>query len=401
MSKEKILILSQLGWPPEFGARILSLSKITKYLPKHGIFPVIVAPPPHSKSMKDEELCKDILKYGGTVEYVGRQIPPYWNRSRISKGLKIFFIPDLRFYYTAYLKNVLKIIEKYNMCYISTSTPPSGLIIGYMIKKRIRDKIKWIADFADPWTLNHFYFAPTPLHRRFDENLERKVVENADALTFASEFQMKNYVEKYPFIKNKVYWRPNGYDEEDFEGIEPFKFDKFTFLHMGSIYREFDLSFLKIFKKLEEKYNFQLLFVGNIAPKKLEEIKSKKMKSVKILGRLTHKETIRYLLSADALIFNMKYDYTDVLPSRLPEYLRAKKPILAFTSHNSFVSHIISKCNSGFIIEKSEFDKGYKIVETLIKHDIKINPNEKEIENFNWKNISGKLARIMEGLKNA
>ena len=393
----KLLILSQLGWPPEFNAQILRLSKIAKNLPTYGVDPIVFSPTPHSKSAKDHELYDDTSMHGVKIYYVGRQLRPSLNRSHLAKAFKIFFVPDLKTYFLFYLNSILHLIEKEDIKYILTSTPPSGLILGYFIKRRLREKIRWIADFADPWTLNHFYFSPSPIHKKFEGNLERKIMLNADAITFASEFQMKKYLEKYPFIEGKAYWLPNGYDEEDFEGITPIKFDKFTFLHMGTIYRQFALSFLDIFAKLEKKYDFQLLFIGNIAPTKLEEIKSKNLKSIKILGPQLHKKVIQYLLSADALIFNLEYDFINVLPSRLPEYLRAKTPILAFISHRSLSAKIISSCKIGYIIDKPNLEKGYKIAESLIKGDLKISPNDNEIEKFSWEKISSELAVLIRG----
>ncbi len=402
MNSKKMLLISQLGWPPEFRAQILRLSKIAKYLPLYGVEPIVIAPPPHPKSLRDEELYMDVSKYGVKVYYIGKQLHPSLNKAHLAKAFKIFLLPDLKGYMLLYLKDILRLIERLNIRYLLTSTPPSGLILGYLIKKRLRDKIKWMVDFADPWTQNHLYFSPSLLHKKFEESMEKKIVETADKLTFASKYQMKRYFQKYPELnlQHKSFWLPNGYDEEDFEKVTPIKLEKFTFLHMGTVYRQFDLSFLTLFKKFENAgYDFQLLFIGSIAPSQKEKIEKMKLKSVKILGRRQHKDIIQYLISADVLVFNMKYDYWDVFPSRLPEYLRSGVPILAFVARDSMVAEVINETKSGWVFEKYEYNKAEEIALKMMQSKVYLERNWSEIMKYDWKNIAKSLVEHMEESK--
>ncbi len=397
MSGEKILILSQLGWPPEFNAQILRLSKISKYLAKYGLQPIIISPPQSKHSLKDYDLYKDIRKYVHNTYYIGRQTPSILNRPRVRNLLKIFFIPDSKFYYITYLNDIIRIIKRFKIKAIFTSTPPSGLILGYIIKKRLLNKIIWIADFADPWTFYNLYFAPTYFHKYFDVSFEKKILKTSDYISFSSRNILEKYANKYDFIYDKSFWLPNGYDEDDFAGLTPINHNKFTFVYSGTIYPHFDISFLNSFKKLEKKYDFQILFIGKMSQRALDRIASKRMDSIKILGFLKHRDNLKYMISADSLLFGLSYEFNDILPSRLPEYLRSNNIILAYTNPDSCAGRIIKDTGSGIIISKKDI-LNVNIIEDVLNNSLHIEPDNIKIKYFSWDEISKKLINVVGGM---
>ena len=74
---------------------------------------------------------------------------------------------------------------------ILTSYPyPTPHIAGFLLKRKFKDKIIWISDYRDLWTLNHNY-SFNIIRRFFDKILEKYITVNADIITTVSRHYLK------------------------------------------------------------------------------------------------------------------------------------------------------------------------------------------------------------------
>ena len=129
-----------------------------------------------------------------------------------------YFIPDARKYW---IKPSVKYLQKYlsenKIDAIITTGPPHSLhLIGLELKKKT--KVKWIADFRDPWT-EIDYFHQLPLTKRAikrHHKFEKEVLANADGSIVIGKTMKDNYKE---FSKN-IYVVTNGYDSDNKDGKE-------------------------------------------------------------------------------------------------------------------------------------------------------------------------------------
>jgi glycosyltransferase involved in cell wall biosynthesis len=95
----------------------------------------------------------------------------------------------------------------------STSAPISGHIIAARIAAKTG--LPWVADFRDPWIGNAFAPPAGGLTAWRQRRLERKIVEQADLLVFATDGLLEAYAARYPQAAAKMRVIPNGYDRAD------------------------------------------------------------------------------------------------------------------------------------------------------------------------------------------
>jgi plasmid maintenance system killer protein len=126
-----------------------------------------------------------------------------------------------------------KIINSEAINIVFTSSPPHSLqLIGLRLKKYL--KIKWVADFRDPW-VDAFWEAGekrTFYSQNVIDNQERKVFLNADKVITVSPTLQKRF--EYKFSR-KIEFIANGYDEDDIAKIEIKKSEKIVLRYFGSI----------------------------------------------------------------------------------------------------------------------------------------------------------------------
>lgn len=91
----------------------------------------------------------------------------------------------------------------------------------------------WIADFADPWTLDASR-QQIGVRRRFEDWLEGLILRRANRITFVTERTARDYVTRYPFLTAKVDVVRMGFDRDD-ERVEPMRFDRPTIFYGGAL----------------------------------------------------------------------------------------------------------------------------------------------------------------------
>ncbi|NOS99663.1 MAG: glycosyltransferase [Phycisphaerales bacterium] len=100
----------------------------------------------------------------------------------------------------------------------STYSPASNHLLAWRLKRATG--IPWVADFRDLWTQDCWYpFAGGPRWRvAIDRYLERRFLEDADALVCTTPDQTRILAERVPHLHRKFTTIPNGVDFADFPG---------------------------------------------------------------------------------------------------------------------------------------------------------------------------------------
>jgi len=177
---QKVLIITYY-WPPSGGAGVQRWVKLSKYLSRIEIEPIVLTVDERyaSYTQIDESLLKDIpedIKVYKTKSFepirlysrfVGMKNVPtagFSNVDRSKKSLKLLswlrsnlFIPDPRKGWNKYAFSMAeKIIKEENIRTVITTSPPNSTqLIGLRLRREWG--IKWIADFRDPWTDIYYY----------------------------------------------------------------------------------------------------------------------------------------------------------------------------------------------------------------------------------------------------
>ena len=130
-----------------------------------------------------------------------------------------------------------KIIKKNNIKIVFTSCPPySSHIVGLILKNIL--KIKWIADYRDPWTtpFNKYLYPTSKASLRIEKYIENMVIRKADMVTSTTENFNKKLNKTFGNNKNnKFNYIPNGFNKEVYKKSIR-KYDIFTVTYAGTFY---------------------------------------------------------------------------------------------------------------------------------------------------------------------
>jgi glycosyltransferase involved in cell wall biosynthesis len=216
----------------------------------------------------------------------------------------------------------------------STSPPDSSHLAARSIARRFG--IPWIADFRDPWISLYYTGTPSPLHERWHRHLERNVMK-ADRLLVTTEWHRLELLRRYP--EASVEKVPNGYDEDDFEGLENERRgrDLFKILHTGMLtlgrtaepFLKGLLRFLEL--RPHARDHLAVSFIGSRESRNEDCARRLGLQDlVDFEDNIPHSECVRRERRSHVLLL-LKHDddrYRGAIPGKLYEYFGARRPIL-------------------------------------------------------------------------
>ncbi|MBK7104709.1 MAG: glycosyltransferase family 4 protein [Ignavibacteriae bacterium] len=425
---KKVLIITYY-WPPAGGAGVQRVLKFAKYLPQFGWTPIILTVENPDCPVIDETLLNDIP--AECKVYKSKAIEPFeiykkltgkdksykipsdvitksTNLSfteKISKWIRInLFIPDAKIGWKYFaVKEGLKIIRKEKVDLIFSTSPPHT--VQLIAKKLARfTKLKWVADFRDPWMeiVHYQNLQRNSLTKLIDQNLEKKVLQNADSIITISAdivnlFKSKNGEKKYFVI-------PNGFDETDFHKTEKVKNNIFTIAYTGVITKTrvpfVFLSALKKFLNEDGITNVKFIIAGKTCSEFSKEVRKLNLKNyVEEKGFLPHHESTNILQNADVLllIIDDVPNNKGFLTGKIFEYLGSKKPIFAVGPIDGNANEIIIKSDCGKMVDYKDEAIAYNLLKEMYNNWLNNSFDYKyNVEEYSRKNLTKKLSKIFE-----
>ena len=420
--------------------------KFTKYLPEFGWEPVVLTVEDGDFPARDESLLKEVPEsisvhrtkifepYGLYRSLTGRKKSAAIDVDNINKEGKkkfseqmaefiraTFFIPDARRGWLRYaVKEGKKIIDTEKPDLIFSSSPPyTCAMIAMKLRryyfKKYGKQIPWVSDFRDAWTgyltSPKRWFIPAAI----DAAYERKTLDEADAVTMVANGIKDDFDTKYPDIsKDKKYFLiRNGFDSEDYKGLEydKSKNEKFTVVYTGSMYgKRNPFFFLDTLAELagENKINvnkLKIIFVGRMGGEITDYISKSKLRDViEHVPYVPHSESIKYLLSADAMLLLIDEDkYSKmILSGKVFEYLGASlitgKPVIAIAPDGE-AADLIRETSAGEIIPHNNREYLSKVFlkyyNSLLAGARELpGTNSEKIKQYDRKLLTGKLAEV-------
>lgn len=430
MINKKVLIFTYY-WPPAGGAGVQRWLKFTKYLKEFKIEPIIITVDEASSSYTqiDESLNIEIDSEQRVYKtksfeplnifsfFAGKKNVPYAGFANVNKKTTLqtisrfirgnFFIPDPRKGWNKYaIKQASLLLQQEKINTIITTGPPhSTHLIGRELKKKF--KVRWICDMRDPWT--DIYYYKDLLHiktiKKIDASLEKKVFIESDEIITVSSGLKEIFTSKSNHIPSqKVHVIPNGYDQCDFKQLASKKNNQLIISYVGTMAEIYQPEpFFDAFQQcLINGIPIELNLVGKISPIILEEIKNRGLSSnVNMVGQVSHNEAIKHMQSSDILLLLIPNtpDAKGILTGKFFEYLAAKKPIIAHGPIDSDISKILKETNAGEIFNFNDHHNIANKINTIYKEYFIGNRKfeSKNIDNYNRKNLTKKLAEIIKG----
>lgn len=247
----------------------------------------------------------------------------------------------------------LNFTHRYDLLWV-TFPIPSALLAGYYLKRLTG--IPMVLDLRDPVWEEETWTDTT--RNRILKWLELKCIGTADKVVFTSPGTVEKYTRRYPqLMAEKAILLTNGYDEEDFTGIEANcqNDGKRIFLHSGLIppYERNPEHFFIALSELKKKgfldskkHEFRLrasghshLYVARVEQLGIQDL-------VTFPGPISYHEALAELMGTDALMIFQDASCNWQIPAKVFEYLRVKRPILAWTDLQSDTAIVLREQNS-------------------------------------------------------
>lgn len=230
---------------------------------------------------------------------------------------------------------------------ISTGPPHSTHLVARKLAKKFR--IRWIADFRDPWTTIHYLqlHPPSRFARSIHKAMERKVVSDANTVLTVSQ----HIVDDLPMGNKHVLY--NGYNAQDFEGLTFIKSDKFRIKYIGQQTAGQDIAgMIKCIVSALQDKDYELCFIGTSLDAKASE-EAKSNQSVQIHPFTSHQEALQEMLCAELLllVINRNPANKGILTTKLFEYLGSKSKILCIGPKDGEAAILISAFNAGLCFD--------------------------------------------------
>jgi len=233
-------------------------------------------------------------------------------------------------------------VNKYQAI-ISWSQSHSIHLAALKIKKKF-PQLPWIVHLSDPWADNPFlvrYFG----YKIIQKPLEKKVIKNADAINFTTNLTRLMVMKKYPkkWI-NKTYVTPHSYDLSLYYSSYKKNDGKLKICYFGNFYGPRNpINFLKAIEKIHSSDNnffkdiiFQ--FIGKWVGNENWNIGDINLPKELVIYEkpISYSDSLKRMLNAEMLlILDAPFDLSVFFPSKLVDYIGAKKPILAITPEGS------------------------------------------------------------------
>ena len=412
---KNILVITYY-WPPSGGPGVQRVLKFCKYLNETDWKPIILTVENGDFPVIDETLEKDVNGYKiyKSKSFSLHKIFNYMNKKsstptfqlssskedsffiKLSRWIRLnMIIPDGRVgWYFDSIKTGNKIFKENKIEGILSSAPP---FTTHLIAKKLAlsNSVPWIADFRDPWT-DRFYNYENKrwwITSKLDKVLENSVVNSAQQCVTVSREISRYFKKDFRVIHN-------GYDEEDFLNVNPYKEnEKVIIRYIGTMTRSQNPKcFFKAISKLNHNQNkYKVELVGNIHPDVKVDIQNQGFdKFVSFISYVKHSEAIQKMVSSNFLLLVIPKTEKNkgIVTGKLFEYIRSMSKIIMIGPLDSDAAEIISRTSSGRCFNYDNSDDIIAYLE-LGKYSQTIN-----FRKYSRKNLTSKLVKILEKMIN-
>jgi glycosyltransferase involved in cell wall biosynthesis len=341
----KHVLVVAFHFPPESSSSgVLRTSKFVRYLPEFGWKVSVLTVDSRAYAQTDDSLMKDVPTSIDVIRTPYLQLHRLFSIGRWYPSA--FAIPDTwsGWYPYAVRAGLRHCAQSPIDAVYSTSPHATAHLIAQSIARRLH--IPSIVDFRDPW----YEMPPEPgktwLMSQTSRILESMVVRRARYVIASTPEFCRTMQERYPKIDPaRIVCIPNGYDNADFSGLgTPVdnKSDRLVMVHTGNIN-----SLFRDPRSLLDAIGRQIrggrlaakeILLRFLGPGDYSQHASLKdciarnglQESVQFVDRIQYAECVRIMTEADLLLLlQASPDTVSLVPTKLYEYLRVRRPILA------------------------------------------------------------------------
>lgn len=418
--KKNIFIISYY-FPPYGGVRVLRNYSFCNFLSKNSDYNIIVITSNFIKDkMSDFELYKKLNNekvrviplLSFNIELFINKLKKLFKKNnrkknnisninltkienkKLKKVINSVFVPDHFIFFQLF--NILKILIlylKYKPEIIITSSPPhSSHLTGLLLKKIIKNKIKWISDFRDPWIGHKPFVSAIGQIQKINYKLEKTIIKNSDATVSCVKEIIDDFKDKYPENnKEKYFLIKNGYEKINTKSIKnSLNYNesiKINYTGTFNAWRtpEIIIESLYYTEQKTQKYKFQLDIWGTY-PKIYSKIPQKfnfVYNKINFNEHISFFNSLEKMAEADInLLIVSEREGKLVVTGKFSNYLNAGKPILALLPKENVIKDIINNNNFGIAVSTSDKNEIYESIICIIENYTTYIENFEKKKNF-------------------
>lgn len=259
--------------------------------------------------------------------------------SGLIRFVQAFFLPDEKVGWTSYaVREGVRRHRKLPFDVILASGPP---FTAYRVAEKLSVKlgVPWVADVRDPIVGNYFFRPATALHARYLRAFERRVVARAARVVAVTAQIRGDMATRNPGADSRLVTITNGFDPASFDSSEDLRDDRyFNVSYVGSFQGDIrpepflDAVKLALNRDPSLHHDLRVRLVGSSGSDLVQATQERALaENVTATGFVSHEQAIREMRAADALLLVLA-DVAHLRPTltgKLPEYLGARRPVLA------------------------------------------------------------------------
>lgn len=299
----------------------------------------------------DENLRRYDQGYSNKVELTISE-SKYWNfvkRKILREGIDW---PDSKKAFHKQWKKATRQIQQRPEVIYSRSFPLSSAVMALRLQQHY--KVPWVMHLSDPW-------ADSPVHTyskkqyQYHKSLEKECLDHASYVCFTSELTVELYRNHYPQHSDKFLYFPNVYDEQDVSD-NPYQFgEKIRVVYTGGLVGPRNISYLLNALEILQRNNpalldqFEFVFAGEMDRQSAGLFQQHAFRNIQHLGSLSYGQSLALQRTADILLVidnpieNPKHAV--YFPSKILDYLMAKRRITAITTQGGTTDKILRSMN--------------------------------------------------------
>jgi glycosyltransferase involved in cell wall biosynthesis len=399
----RVLLLAYF-YPPENASGAARPGRFAKYLPSFGYEVHVIANALEGGNgeagvsrVPDRELTGGDRAAAKALEWFHRHVAPYNDR--------LPWIPHV-----VRQGRELAVAQRFDA--ILSTSPPAG---AHLAARRLKRRFgwPWIADFRDPLKGNPFRTRQAGIP--YDIALERMIFDTADLLVANTDSLAESWLRRYPQAHSRIRVLWNGYDPEDSfpREVAPPDGARSILSHVGSLYgpRRPDVLLGSVGRLVRsgrlDPSEIRMRFIGPVEAEIAAAI-HREYADLDRMGVLEcHGEVVSTVEARNAMLGSDQLLLLDLngtgdslqVPAKLFDYVRARRPILAFTPKESPTARILDKCGMPAVCIDPEGPEGAadeRILHFLRSRHCRVEPSEWFQREFDGKRQAATLAAFLD-----
>jgi hypothetical protein len=365
------VLLVTRGFPPTSHVSVERVTKLAKYLPDFGWRPTVLTGARGTYGLPEDP--SSLAEVTG-VDVIRTPAPEFslFYRARLGRGEspslrsiprrsvwhpKSWLVPDSQLlWYPFAIRAALRRARSAGWsAVVASSFPPTAILIAHTVSGRLR--VPYVADFRDSWTGYHSApRRPAPL-AALERRLEAAMLRDAAAVVSVDPRLVLPALDRLPPQKRPpLAVIPNGYDEADFQGLEPADLPRFSMVHTGQMRRAPRLLWEALSRAIELRpelrgrlHLWQVGFVDSRAGQALAAPPEGVV--VHHVPPVPQRQAIGYMLGADLLLVE---EFQSIMPSKTLQYLRAGRPILGVLDGDGLFRDVLGAVPQAVLVQGDE-----------------------------------------------